>query len=320
MQQDTRTPVTILTGFLGAGKTTLLNRIINDHPSIRFAIIENEFGQTNIDSELVIGAEEDIFELTNGCLCCTLSGELATTLAKLIQRKDQYDHLLIETTGIANPQGIAAPFVADAAVQQHFRLDGTLCMVDIPHLKEALKLQQEATWQISAADLLIFNKIDLASANQLAEAKDIAEKINPFATQLQSTNAAIDTSDLLQLKASSPRIIEEKTAAIDPQHDHLHHHISSQTYSFNQAFDLIKLRHFLQVLLMFQSSRIYRMKGILDISGNLNKMVFQSVQQQTVFSNGSTWKENEVRESKIVVIGKDLNRTQFQKRLNDCLA
>lgn len=320
MEHDHRTPVTILTGFLGAGKTTLLNRIIKDHPDKRFAIIENEFGQTNIDSDLIIGAEEGIFELTNGCLCCTLSGALADTLAQLIQRKDQYDHLIIETTGIANPQGIAAPFVATPVIQQHFRLDGTIGVVDTLHLKETLQLQQEATWQISAADILLFNKTDLVDSLTLKEAKKITNLINPFATQLECSKANLATSVLLNLQASSPRIIEEKTTRIDSDHDHNHHHISSQTYTYQQAFDYIKLRHFLQVLLMFQGGRIYRMKGILNIEGNPAKMVFQSVQQQTVFSSSSPWKEGETRESKLVVIGRDLKRAQFDKRLKDCLA
>ncbi len=320
MDTDLRTPVTIITGFLGAGKTTLLNRIISQNTDTRFAIIENEFGETSIDSDLVVSESEDIFELANGCICCTLSGALADTLAKLIHRREQYDHLLIESTGIANPQAVAAPFLADQTVQQYFRLDATLCLVDTPHLEEALKLRQEATWQISAADYLIFNKMDLASPELLAKTKTISAAINPFALQISTQNVDLDSAPLLKVQSSSPQIIEAQTQAIATDHDHQHQHISSQTYHFTEAFDLLKLRHFISVLLMFQSSRIYRMKGILHISGLPERMIFQSVQQQTVFSKGSPWDSDRPAESRLVVIGKDLNRTQFEKRLKSCLA
>lgn len=320
MSSDSRTPVTILTGFLGAGKTTLLNRLIAERPNKRFAIIENEFGETNIDSDLVVGAEEDIFELSNGCICCSISGALTDTLALLIQRRGQYDHLLIETTGIANPQAVAAPFIADPTVQKHFRLDATLCLVDTAHLEEALRLQKEATWQISAADLLIFNKIDLVSAEQLEHVRSIAKKINPLAQLLQCQDAAVDTTSLLDLQAFSTTVFERQSQDLDPLHDHHHHHISSQTYHFTEALDLIKFRHFIQVLLLFQSSRIYRMKGIINFSGNSHRMIFQSIQKQTVLRKGSVWEDGTKRASKLVIIGKGLDRSQFEKRLKSCLA
>ncbi|MEM8908376.1 MAG: GTP-binding protein [Bacteroidota bacterium] len=312
-------PVTIITGFLGAGKTTLLNEIIAQVPQKRLAIIENEFGEIGIDHELVIGAKEGIFELSNGCICCAINGELIELLLQLRQQSKGFDHLVIETTGIANPGAVAEAFITDPAIQAHYRLDAMLCMVDSRHLESSLLKEKEAAQQISYADVLIFNKTDLVDTDYLARLQKIVHNINPYAQVLETTYGKINAPSLLALNAFDPAKIEQSTQAIDAHHDHQHQRITSQSYVFDQDFDLLKFRHFIQVLLMFQGMRIYRIKGVLSFAHIEERMIFQSVQQQTVFRKGSRWSPEEKRTSRLVVIGNGLDRAAFTKKLKECL-
>lgn len=315
--------VTILTGFLGSGKTSLLNHLIQSQPNKRFAVIENEIGAVNLDSEFIVGAEEDIFQITDGCLCCTLNVELAKLLNELVRRRDEFDHLIIETTGIADPSGVAAVFVSDLNVQQNFRLDGILCVVDAFHIDELLASKEtEAARQISFADVLIFNKTDLVSSEQLTKTQNNLRLINPFAstitTALNANKLQIDVNKILNIKAFEAKQVEVKTQSTKFALAHQHGNITAQTYQYTQPFDFLKFRHFVQVLLHFQSMRIYRMKGILNIDGQSNKIIFQTVQQQVVFTKGSEWQSNETRQTTLVVIGNGLNKVAFDKKLKQC--
>ncbi len=322
MQEEgniTPTPVTILTGFLGAGKTTLLNKIIEQNPATRFAIIENEFGEIGIDQELIIGVEDGIFEMSNGCICCTLNSEMAELLAKLIKRRDAYDHILIETTGIADPASVAAVFISEPAFQKYFRLDAVLCLVDVKNAISVLEETKEAAQQISFADTIILNKIDLLADKKLDTIKDTLLKINPYAACMATIQADVDTKPLLDQDAFTPTRLEKQTHQIQDHHDHQHGHITSQSFVLSGHFDLLKFRHFMQVLLLLQSQRIYRIKGILSIAGEDHKTIFQAVQKQTVFSKGTRWNTGENRQSKLIVIGNNLNRKMFEKKLKECL-
>lgn len=323
MDDSNKIPVTILTGFLGSGKTSLLNHIIQSQSNKRFAIIENEVGSVNLDSEFIVGAEEDIFQITDGCLCCSLNLELAKLLNELVRRRDEFDHLIIETTGIADPSGVAAVFVSDLTVQQHFQLDSILCVVDSFHIDELLKSKEtEAARQISFADVLIFNKTDLVSTEQLMQTKKNLQAIHPFAstleTNLNANNPQIDVNKILNVKAFEAKQVEVKTQSTKFVLAHQHGNITAQTYQYTQPFDFLKFRHFVQVLLHFQSMRIYRMKGILNIDGQPNKIIFQSVQQQVVFTKGSEWQPHETRQTTLVVIGNGLNKMAFDKKLKQC--
>ncbi|MFK7946748.1 MAG: GTP-binding protein [Saprospiraceae bacterium] len=316
-------PVTILTGFLGSGKTSLLNHIIQSQSKQRFAVIENEVGAVNLDSEFIVGAEEDIFQITDGCLCCTLNIELAKLLNELVRRRDEFDHLIIETTGIADPSGVAAVFVSDLNIQEHFQLDSILCVVDSFHIDELLKSKEtEAARQISFADVLIFNKIDLINTNQLTQIKQNLKAIHPFAitldAMLNAKNPQIDVNKILNIKAFEAKQVEVKTQSTKFAFNHRHGNITAQTYQYTIPFDFLKFRHFVNVLLHFQSMRIYRMKGILNIDGQSNKIIFQSVQQQVVFTKGSEWQPNETRQTTLVVIGNGLNKLAFDKKLKQC--
>ena len=310
-------PVTILTGFLGAGKTTLLNRIIEQNKSVRFAIIENEFGEINIDSELVIGVEDGIFEMDNGCICCTLNGALSETLKDLIERSSSFDHLLIETTGIADPAAVAASFLSDYTIQQNFQLNGTIGIVDALHINQVLNENKESIRQIGFSDYILLNKTKGIDPEKINALKSLVKKLNPFATIEICDHANIETTPLLQVKAFDIKVIEQKTALLTKQ-DFLHHHISSQSYILPGDFDFLKLQHFFKVLVSVQSMRIYRMKAVLSIAGESQRLIFQAVHQQIVFTKGSPWKEEEERISKIVVIGNNLNWDRFEKRLRAC--
>ena len=315
----TKIPVTIITGFLGAGKTTLLNKIIAQNKDIRFAIIENEFGEIGIDQELILNVEDGIFEMSNGCICCSLNAELAETLHKLIGKSVNFDHLLIETTGIANPSAIASAFLNDYAVQQYFRLDGVICLVDTLHVASVLDKEQEAAQQISFADLILLNKKDLVSKTTLEQTENLLKAINPYAQIEVFDHNNLEDKKILQLNAFELKPIEQASFSIAPQHNHQHGQITSQSYSFDRNFDLLKFRHFIQVLLILQSQRIYRIKGVLSIENENQRMIFQSVQKQTLFSKGSPWEAGEKRQSKLVVIGNGLKRDLFEKKLRSCL-
>lgn len=332
--EHTRIPVTILTGFLGAGKTTALNHLIKTHPETKFAIIENEFGDIAIDNDLVVDADSDIFELSNGCICCTLNGELVETLRDLAEGDYTFDHLIIETTGIAEPDGVAAAFVSDPAVQHYFKLDATICMVDAHHAAETLREREEAKRQVTFADHLVINKASEVSAEAFQALQAQLRQANPLAS-LEHCDQGQLSSHVLQLQAYDEQRVQElltKKHHHHHNHDHGHvcnedcdhdHHSSdivTQSFVLTEPLDVLKFRHWLNVLLMIQGKHLYRVKGIIDFQYQEQKTVLQSVKQMCVFSAGGAWKAEEARVSRIVFIGKHLRRDILQKQLDHCIA
>ncbi len=327
---ENRIPVTILTGFLGAGKTTLLNHLIQKYKNTKFAIIENEYGDIGIDNELVIGADSDIFEMSNGCICCTLNSELVETLAKLVSSEYQFDHLIIETTGIAEPDGVAAAFVIEPAIQSRFRLDATICLVDAHHVEDILQEREEAKKQITFADFIIINKQSEVAKDYIPQLKEILHRSNSFAA-IEACDYAAVTSDILHLNAYEALQIEQRidqthTASCghsQPTEKPHHHHHSSDivTHSFiiKEPFDILKFRHWLNVLLMIQGKYLYRIKGIVNFQYQDNKAIVQSVKKMCTFQSGEAWPEGEERLTKIVFIGKHLKRNIIEKQLKNCL-
>jgi G3E family GTPase len=321
-------PVTIITGFLGSGKTTLLNRLISEHPQIKFAVIENEFGEIGIDNELVQGAEDGIFEMNNGCICCTLNDELVETLAKLLNSGKDFQHLIIETTGIAEPDAVAAAFVTDPSVQQYFRLNAVICIADAVNIEDMLSEREEAKRQVSFADYILLNKKSEVSSEYLQKLHNILKEANPLA-EISSTDFGESNTDLLKINAYEALSVEEKLKAQHSpdthHHDHHHHHhhhndIVSHSFIFDTAFDMLKLRHWMQVLLMLQGEGIYRVKGVLDVQYQDKKVILQSVRKAYSFSLGENWAEAKPRQSRIVFIGKNLKKEILEKNLRQLMA
>ena len=315
-------PVTIVTGFLGSGKTTFINELTARHADTRFAIIENEFGKVSIDEELLIGGNEGIFEINGGCICCTVSDELISYLLKLNSGQRQFDHLIIETTGIAEPLSIAEPFMAHPVIQKKYRLDSIICLVDSEFIADQLKEEEVAARQISAADVVIFNKTDSVAAEYLEELQTNIRQINPYAQMVQAAFAKVADANLLNLQANTPEVVEKRQENIDLHHQHLHNQISSYTICFTESLDYAKFYQWASRLMMFQNSRIYRIKGILNFENEENKAVFQSVKTKFVLSKGNPWPgdKSAVRESKLVFIGRELKKEQLLKHLKQCFA
>lgn len=318
--------VSILTGFLGSGKTTLLNQLIEQYPETKFAVIENEFGEIGIDNDLVIGGEDSIFEMSNGCICCSLNDELVETLAKLLHSDFEFDHLIIETTGIAEPDAVAAAFVADPEVQNYFQLDAVICMVDALNILDMLKEREEAKRQLTFSDFIIINKQSEASSELLEKIQKTLAEVNPLA-QVVLADYAKSEENLLDIQAYAFHTVEAKIKAQhqphgDHHHHHHHHHddIISHSFIFDQPFDMLKLRHWMQVLLMLQGDGIYRVKGVLDVQYQDRKVILQSVRKSMAFQLGAPWPEGLPRQSRIVFIGKNLRKDILEKHLKQLMA
>lgn len=320
MKNSNRIPVTILTGFLGAGKTTLLNHLIQQNPDQRFAIIENEFGEIGIDNELVIGVEDGLFEMSNGCICCTLNDALIDTLAKLIRSEKTFDHLIIETTGMAEPDGVAAAFVTDPGVQEYFQLNAIICLVDVEQIEDMLTERPEAHKQIAFADYIILNKKSNVHANYLPFLQEKLTIINPFADFIIADYANV-TADLLQLNAYDNREVTRKITQVS-NHGHHHHHtddVVAHSFILEQPFDLLKFMHWAKVMLVVRGKSIYRIKGILYFQNEDQRIIFQSVRTQSGFQRGEAWHDGEKRQSRIVFICKGVKREMLEKSMRECL-
>lgn len=315
---DQAIPVTIITGFLGAGKTTFLNHLIEQNPGIRFAIIENEFGDINIDQELVIGADEGIFEMSNGCICCTLNAELIETLARLIHSGKPFDHLIIETTGMAEPDGVAAAFVSSEEIQHYFSLNATVCLVDAPHFEDSLHEREEAFKQLTFADLVIINKKSEVQAPYLEEITQKVAQMNPFAKIVLADYGQVEDT-ILALQAYRAERTEKSIQELPHHHHHHLGEVQAHSFTFDEPFDFLKFMQWSKVLLMFQRKNIYRIKGIINFSMHEQKMIFQSVQTASSFQKGSNWPTGEPRISRLVIIGKGLQRDRLERSIRSCL-
>jgi len=311
-------PVTVITGFLGAGKTSLLNQLIKKHDDKKFVIIENEFGEENIDSELVANIKnENLFELSNGCICCNLNTELFLVLESLIKNNHSFNHLLIETTGIADPSNILASFISDPGIKEKFDLDSVICLVDAANAEQDLKNEDVLNKQIAVSDTLILNKTDLSNENAINNLYSKIKTINPTATIHQSVNSKVE-ANLLDVYAYDPKNIYQFLFSFngnkrnDNQHDH-----KIENYCFKSAlpFNQMKLGSWLDAFLQFNSDTIYRVKGILNIAGMKNRILLQSVHTEIQATVGRPWEDHEVPESKLVIIGKDLNTEIIGKNL-----
>lgn len=319
------TPSTIITGFLGAGKTTYLNKVLENYPDKRFAIIENEFGEKSIDSGLIIRGEEDVLEINNGCLCCSLSEGLYDILTELHNKRNTFEELIIEATGVADPRGLALPFINNPSIKKQFPLKQVLCITDASLIERQLEETEEAIHQITFSDILLISKTDLVDTAYLDQLKVRLSRLNPLAKIVTNNEDSIAS-----IYEASPRLseqqfidIENKAATLNaiPAKVHDHKHtigIKSISLSFDMPFDLDKLRFRIHVFLSFQSKGLYRMKGILWIKDSNEKYLLQSVGRQLNIENLRSWKNGETRTSTIVMIGVGLQKSGLEKMFRQC--
>jgi len=336
--------VTLLTGFLGSGKTTLLNALMADRPQTRFALIENEYGEEGIDGQLVLRPDVDIVELSNGCICCSMNDDLLNVLEELYDRRDTFDELIIETTGIADPAGVAVPFLMLPMVQREFTLKRVICLVDAELIEDQLRDTEEAIQQISFSDVILINKTDRVSVHYLDRLVETLRSLNPLAEVLtghkevypvgelmafeRDTAQAVKPASFVPAKAKplavhkpAPTAGRDRPLGTLPHHHHHHVHsdIVSLSFRFEESFDLTALYHRLMTLLLFQGQGIYRVKGIIYDATRPERWIIQSVSKNLTMLEGTVWAEDEQRTSRIVFIGKLLKPAGFEKILRHCL-
>lgn len=343
-------PTTILTGFLGAGKTTLLNRILQEQHGYKIAVIENEFGQENIDNEILVqDSNEQIIEMNNGCICCTVRGDLIVALNTLTQRRNagelQFDRIIIETTGLANPGPVAQTFFVDEEVGLHYMLDAVVTVVDAKHGMMQLDEHEEAQRQIGFADKILLSKADLVSVEELALLKNRIIRMNPRAPIKAVDFGKIAISEVLDLKGfnlNAKLELDPDFLAAEGHHDHEHHHdehchddcthahhdhhhahhsdeVAAFVYKTTRPFNTEKLDYYLGGLVQVYGPRMLRYKGVLYMEHADRKVIFQGVHQIMGTDIGGKWTDDEIKESKMVFIGKNLPKEIFIQGLEQCL-
>lgn len=314
-----RIPVTIITGFLGAGKTTLLNHILDQHKGKRMAIIENEFGDLNIDKSLIAEQNDGIYELSNGCICCSLNTEFITVLSKLLNRAEPPEYLIIETTGLADPTAIVLSFITDVMVQSAFELDAVITLADASLLDKQLKDHPEVSKQLALADVVVLNKADKVSKAAIEQLLSSIESHNPQAEKIVTTNA-MASEPLLYKRAFRAEQVQQKMQVKRPQFyfNHLQE-TSSLSLVFDQPFDFLLFNNWMNYQLNGRCGELYRCKGVLYVEHFDQKVIFQGVYDQYMVQMGSLWDEGEEKKSTLVFIGRNLQQEFIVSGLTQCL-
>jgi G3E family GTPase len=312
-------PVTVLTGYLGAGKTTLLNRILTHEHGKKVAVIVNEFGEVGIDNQLVIDADEEIFEMNNGCICCTVRGDLIRIIGNLMRRRDKFDHLVIETTGLADPAPVIQTFFVDEDMQTQLSLDAVVTVVDAKHIWQHWEAD-EAQEQIAFADVILLNKIDLVLETELAELERRIRGMNAIAKIYQTRNSELGMDALLGVQAFDL----QRALEIDPNFlgEDAHEHdetVGSIAIVEPGTLDMQKLNDWLSYLLQTQGPDIFRMKGILNIAGDDHRYVFQGVHMLFDGTRDRPWKSDNERKNELVFIGRNLDADKLKEDFRTCL-
>ncbi|MEW5856689.1 MAG: GTP-binding protein [Cyanobacteriota bacterium] len=321
VQAPTNTiPVTVLTGYLGAGKTTLLNRILTHEHGLKVAVIVNEFGEVGIDNQLIVNTDEEIFEMNNGCICCTVRGDLIRIISNLMKRRNKFDHLVIETTGLADPAPVIQTFFVDEDMRDRVKLDAVVTVVDALHIWNHWEAE-EAQEQIAFADVILLNKTDLVTPEQLDELEKRIRSMNAIAKIYRTRNSELEMDALLGVGAFDLN----RALEIDPEflNENAHEH-DETVYSIAlveaKPLNFEKLSNWISSLLQTQGQDIFRMKGILNIAGEERRYVFQGVHMLFEGNPDRAWKPDEERKNELVFIGRNLNEAQLKEDFLGCLA
>ena len=326
-------PVTVLTGFLGAGKTTLLNRVLRGTQGRRYAVIVNEYGELGIDGSLVIGAEEEVYELNNGCVCCKLRGDLVRVASNLVRRPGGFDGILIETTGLADPSPIVQTFYFDDLLRQHTRLDSVICVADARHLPAQLRDAPEAGEQIAQADLVLLNKADLADADTLLAAEHAVLQLNPAAELKHGVHGDIAIEQLLDRGAFDIKRMRMPAARLGaapigplahayglPDAGRHSRGVASVSLRLERPLERSRFLPWLQRLVTERGADLLRAKGIVAFEGEERRFVFQAVHMTVDSGLDRAWADGEARETRLVFIGRGLEADELRQELGHCVA
>lgn len=348
-------PVTVLTGYLGAGKTTLLNRILSENHGKKYAVIVNEFGEIGIDNDLIVESDEEIYEMNNGCVCCTVRGDLIRVVEGLMRRPGRFDGIIVETTGLADPVPVAQTFFMDDDVRSKTELDAVVALVDAKHLPLRLKDSREAEDQIAFADVVIINKTDLVTPEELAQIEDIVNAINPAARVYKTSRSGVDLARVLDQGAfnleraleNDPHFLEhghdDHVCGPDCDHDHHghdhhhhdhdhdhHHHHGEMSAIHDITVQSVSLRGgemnperffpWIQKITQTQGPNILRLKGIIAFKDDAERYVVQGVHMIIEGDHQRPWKDGEKHESRLVFIGRDLDRAKLEESFKACEA
>ncbi|HWL04321.1 MAG TPA: GTP-binding protein [Xanthobacteraceae bacterium] len=345
-------PVTVLTGYLGAGKTTLLNRILSEPHGKKYAVIVNEFGEIGIDNDLVVGADEEVFEMNNGCICCTVRGDLVRIIEGLMRRKGKFDAIIVETTGLADPAPVAQTFFMDENVGRRARLDAVVTVADAKYLRDRLKDAPEAKNQIAFADVILVNKTDLVTPQELDEVEARIRGINPYARLHRTTRSQIaldevlgrNAFDLDRILTIEPDFLTAEDDGHDHHHDHDHHHGHDHDHGHSHGHSHGGLKHYhdeemqsislksdkpldpdkffpwVQNLVQTEGPNILRSKGILSFKDDPERFVFQGVHMILDGDHQRPWKDGEARDSRVVFIGRNMPEETIRQGFESCIA
>lgn len=346
-----RIPVSIITGFLGAGKTTLLNRLVSEYPEKKYAIIENEFGEIGIDSSLVVNLDKgNICELANGCICCTLNDDLAELLKDLLNSGKPFSHLLVETTGMADPSSVVQTFFSDFQAKTSFRMDSVICLADSLNFERSAAEQEEVLKQVAIADILLLNKASEQDPEELGRIRNTISRVNPHCEIHETDFAEVGGLNILdrfsyrkdRVEAftldvfrngeqgkpgngpGKPGIGQAKTESGETADRapgrNKHTMVTSHAYRIAGAFDIEKFSYWIEYFLYINQSNVFRVKGILNFSGNPHRMILQSVRSSYELEDGAFWEVGEERQNSLVFIGKALDPGEIREALESLMA